>query len=275
MATARNLIKNALKYYDIRFLELNTNGGTGTDLINAAFSKIRVKGSNQTLSSNHLSIGLDRLNDLILNLQYDGIDLGYTALASDADPTNLPDWSLFSIKSLLAVSLAGEYGKEIDQSLQSQAVSASETLKERTDTTLMEDGLQTLIDMLAEWDGVGVNLGYIRPDTVSDETEIPLFAEFSVISNLANRLGPKTGRPVRVDLKALSTEAYNNMINKLYGDGIFISYPAGLPTGAGNHGCSGTGRRFYGDERRRNIYTEDGQTMINEVDQAIEQDAGG
>lgn len=275
MATAKTLIESALKYHNIRVQDLNTNGGTGTDLINAAFSIIRVKGVSTSLGANDLAVGLDNLNDIILNLQYDGIDLGYTALASDADPTNLPDWSLFSIKALLAVALAGEYGKEADPSLQARATSANATLRRRTSTTLLSDGLLTLVDMLAEWQSIGINLGYIVPVNDTDETEIPKFAEFSVITNLALRLGPKNGLNNSADLMKLADDAYNDMNNFLWGDGLHVSYPSGLPTGSGNQRCGVSNRRFFGDERRRNIYTEDGQTMNNQEGQAIEQDTGG
>lgn len=272
MATARQIIESAFKWHNLRFEELNTNGGTTEELLNGAYELIKIKSNGRPLQDNLIDLGIRTLNEMLLNLKYSGTDLGFTPVTVKADPTSLPDWSLFSVKVMLAVALASSTGKVIDEAIAARAISASKMLKDRTDPTLISDGLEELRDMLSEWDAENINLGYVIPYSADVELAVPRWAEGALKDNLAIRLGPKNGMQNHPDLISRASKSYTDMINRAYDlQFMTVSYPSGMVKGSGNR-CGSYGSRFYSNERQAAIYSESGESLTNEQGQLVNQD---
>lgn len=101
----------------------------------------------------------------------------------------------------------------------------------------LQAACNTLDNMMLEWDAQNIKLGYnaaSTPDTnsVNDSSNLPLYANSAVISNLAIKLAPSFGKIVTNEAKVA---AYNGM-NMLYAKIPVpqVPTPYGLPAGAGN-----------------------------------------
>lgn len=94
--------------------------------------------------------------------------------------------------------------------------------------------------MMAEWNAVGVRLGYpipSSPDTseLADETALPDSAWEAVITNLAVRAAPMFGKQLMPETKRVAKQAYNTLLARSTFPGQ-QQYPGTLPLGAGNKG---------------------------------------
>jgi len=261
MATAKQIIKDAFKNIGVRFLDLDDSGATGQSIIEAAFRKIEIKSSTTPLTTEELNDGLDTLNDLLAEWNYDGIDLGVTSVTLGA--TTLPTWSLSALKSNLAARLASEYGETVSQSLQTQAVDGRALMVERTSPINLADGLQYLHDMILQWDAEGIRLGYLYPRDINEEVGLPNWSYSAVKFNLAKHLAPLAEKPLSQELNILADNSYDELLRRTVHE-INVVYPNILPTGSGNSTCNTWYQRYFRDPTKRDILLQDGPISTNE-----------
>jgi hypothetical protein len=124
----------------------------------------------------------------------------------------------------------------IDRAFSKIGIRATETPLEASE---IQDGLDVLNDMLAEWNANGTLKGADPVNAVGDQVQIPREAEGAVKANLAIRLAGEYERPVT---QAMAFDATNSM-NEFLSSSIDldnIDYPSTLPIGSGN-------QRWYQD----------------------------
>ena len=128
-------------------------------------------------------------------------------------------------------------------------IRAAETALEADE---VQDGLDELNNMLAEWQGL-YQLGGSPVADVSDEVRIPRYADSAVIYSLAVRLAPEFSRPVSPALAATASTAFKNMLNNkvIIGD---VDMPSTLPLGTGNECNDGASdSRFFPQKSKSNF----------------------
>ncbi len=91
------------------------------DLITDAYRMSGIVPEYATPDATQGAKGVTRLNDMMAALAGDGIDLGYAPRASTADTFSPPLEHVLGIKSMLAVSLCGDYGVEVPVLVAQQA----------------------------------------------------------------------------------------------------------------------------------------------------------
>lgn len=104
--------------------------------------------------------------------------------------------------------------------------------------------LETLNDMMAEWDGEGLSVGYSRASSLSDDITVPDYALAAMKYNLALRLAPEYEVEASASLQGNAGRSYRSLTN------IVINvpqaeYPCTMPVGSGNTGDSVYSERFY------------------------------
>ena len=125
------------------------------------------------------------------------------------------------------MATAREY---ITRALAKLGVKAAESSIEASELT---DGIETLNDMLTEWEGSGILLGFEPVASGDDEIRAPRLAQAAIKSNLAIRLAPDYSRPVSAELAAEARGATKSMLRAIVKIGD-VAYPSTLPTGSGN-----------------------------------------
>lgn len=108
------------------------------------------------------------------------------------------------------------------------------------DPDQLEDALQTMDAMLAEWTTFGVNIGYLLPATpddsnIDDDSGIPDTANRAVYLNLAVTLAAGKGKTLAVDTRAAAARGYHQLLAVAARAAARpIAMPSNLPRGAGN-----------------------------------------
>jgi len=102
----------------------------------------------------------------------------------------------------------------------------------------LQSGLYRLDEMMAEWDGIGITLGYSFPanpddSDLDDEAGIPDTAISAVRTNLAVLLAPSKGKTLPVDTKVAAKRGYDRLLTAS-AQIPQMQYPNNLPLGAGN-----------------------------------------
>jgi hypothetical protein len=85
------------------------------ELITGALRRAGVIGEAEDPSAEEGADAVTRLNDMMAGMAEDDIDLGWNPKSSTADTVVLPLGHVGTIKSMLAVLLADEYGTEVSQ----------------------------------------------------------------------------------------------------------------------------------------------------------------
>jgi hypothetical protein len=98
------------------------------ELVTGALRRAGVIGEADDPSAEEGSDAVTRLNDMIAGMAEDGIDLGWNPKASTADTVVLPLGHIGTIKAMLAVMLADEYGTEVSPVTASEAKSGYDRL---------------------------------------------------------------------------------------------------------------------------------------------------
>ena len=124
----------------------------------------------------------------------------------------------------------------VTRALQMAGVRAAETPITAAE---MADGINLLNDMLAEWEGSGIQLGHVPITSSSDVLQIPDVCNMAVKTNLSIYMHPEYGKQVNPALAAAATDAYTQMLNSLVKIGD-VSPPGTLPMGSGNKDYEGT-----------------------------------
>lgn len=102
----------------------------------------------------------------------------------------------------------------------------------------LESALRRLDSMMAEWNAIGIRLGYAMPSSPQDsdldtETNVPDSAWEAIITNLAIRIAPGYGKAVAADTKVSAKGAYNILLQRATYP-LEQQLPQTMPTGAGN-----------------------------------------
>lgn len=101
---------------------------TSLDLISGGLKLLGVKAAETPIEAAEAQDGLETLNDMMTELEETGIKIGYIP-ATDVNADIFPPVSTIgSIKALLAVRMAPEYGKVISPTLAARAVASDRML---------------------------------------------------------------------------------------------------------------------------------------------------
>lgn len=100
------------------------------DLLNDAYSKIRISGLTVTPNPSDLELSLNRLESIMHEIDARGISLGYN-FEDDPDPnsnTNIPRFSSDGISSLLATRLIPDFNKVVPPQLMAMTNASLSTI---------------------------------------------------------------------------------------------------------------------------------------------------
>lgn len=97
----------------------------------------------------------------------------------------------------------------------------------------MQSCLRRMDSMAAEWDGVGIRVGYNLGGALDDEAGIPDTANNCFAVNLGTRIARKFGKTVTTEAKVEAAQALNAMMvaRRVMPE---VPYPPGLPIGTGS-----------------------------------------
>lgn len=143
------------------------------------------------------------------------------------------------------MATAREY---VYRALAKLGVKSAETTIEASE---LNDGIETLNDMMTELEGSGILLGYVAVNSGDDEVRIPREAQGAIKANLAVRLASDYSRPVTAELAAEVKASTNNLLRstvKLDN----VAYPSTLPMGSGNR-CYEDDENFFTEESKVNF----------------------
>lgn len=79
--------------------------------VTRAFSIAKVKKANIPVEDDEMDIGIDTYNNLIMQLNIDGITFGATQVSKKEDETDVADWAEDMVQTQLALRLADEFGR--------------------------------------------------------------------------------------------------------------------------------------------------------------------
>jgi hypothetical protein len=102
----------------------------------------------------------------------------------------------------------------------------------------LQSALRRLDGLMAEWNGMGIRLGYPLPSSPDDsdldeKTGVPDWANDAIICNLACRIAPSYGKQTLPATMASANRGLNAILSRFAGP-IEKQLPAGMPLGAGN-----------------------------------------
>tara|TARA_R110002167_G_C12705404_1_gene654352 strand:+ start:6221 stop:6700 length:480 start_codon:yes stop_codon:yes gene_type:complete len=97
-------------------------------LLERAFAKLTIRTSESALTDSEKSDAIDELNNMMRELEADGINIGWTPVSATTDSITTPDWSWRMIYLRLAILIAPEYGKEASATVREDHKSAYETV---------------------------------------------------------------------------------------------------------------------------------------------------
>lgn len=117
----------------------------------------------------------------------------------------------------------------------------------------MLDGIESLNDMLIEWENSGLLLGFAPIADSGDVVRVPRGTENAVKANLAGRLASDYSKQISTALAAEIGASSDNML-RIIMDALDVDYPGNLPRGSGNE-CYDTnfGRRFFPKDKEENF----------------------
>jgi hypothetical protein len=98
--------------------------------------------------------------------------------------------------------------------------------------------LHRLDRMMAQWDALGIRIGYNMPASVAlsnanDDACVPDWAEDPIITNLSLRVAPTIPKQVSIDTRIAAREGYNALLVGSY-EIPQMQYPRQMPIGTGN-----------------------------------------
>lgn len=127
----------------------------------------------------------------------------------------------------------------------------------KAEVSLTDDELQSGIrrtnDMLAQWNELGIIVGYNPVTNGDDVLELEPAAIAAVKAKLAIKLAPSYSKPITAALMANASEAMDMLAtaNAYIGE---IAYPDTLPLGSGNQCPStNTDQRFFNQNKTDNF----------------------
>lgn len=104
------------------------------DIINDAFSQLRISGLTLHASAEDVALALSRLENMVAEWESSNIGLGYTFEdePSANTPHNIPRWAWHGVAASLALRLVVDFGKEPSQMLLAQASQGASSICART-----------------------------------------------------------------------------------------------------------------------------------------------
>lgn len=90
-------------------------------IVERAFSIAKIKKGNIDIEDEEMAIGIDTYNDLIVQLNIDGISLGATIVSKKEDETDVPDWAQEMIKNQIAIRILDEFNRPLTAVLAERA----------------------------------------------------------------------------------------------------------------------------------------------------------
>ena len=133
-------------------------------------------------------------------------------------------------------------------------------------------GQDSLMDLFAEWDSVGIRLNTVVTDDSSVDIPVPDFSKAAIKTSLALRLGPEFEVEPRPSLIRWANNAFGDLLNRLFARDFDIVYlPETLPIGRGNQGWQPT----WWDDFYPNIYLgaqqfNNGDLFLDELGRIIQ-----
>lgn len=114
---------------------------------------------------------------------------------------------------------------------------------------MLQSALERLDSMMAEWSATGLQLGYpltSSPDdsTITDESNIPIWAVSAVRTNLALTIAPILGAPVSQQTQKSAQDGYD-LVMKMMFEPLKYQYPSTLPVGSGNYWYNYNNINYY------------------------------
>jgi hypothetical protein len=127
------------------------------------------------------------------------------------------------------------------------------------------DALDALNDMLFEWEGVGISLGFTEVSDLGDEVTIPDYAKRAVKFNLAINVAGEYGKNLlSADTIATAAASYDNLVNMTVSVAV-QRFPSTLPVGKGNE-CSRYESRFFPGDEAGTLERQTGGAILTEDD---------
>ena len=81
--------------------------------ITRAFSIAKIKKDNIDIEPNEMNDGISTYNNLIAQLQIDGVTFGASKVDDKEDDTEVPDWAQEMIETQIAIRLADEFNRPV------------------------------------------------------------------------------------------------------------------------------------------------------------------
>jgi hypothetical protein len=138
----------------------------------------------------------------------------------------------------------------IERAFSKIGVRAAETPLEAEE---IQNGLDTLNDMLSAWDNDGTLKGVSPVSAAEDEVKAPRYAEGAIKAHLAMRLAGEYRVAITPAMIGDATDLMNSMLSASI-DLDNVPLPATLPTGSGNDDWDyGAEREFFPQTSRSNF----------------------
>jgi len=137
----------------------------------------------------------------------------------------------------------------VEGALKHLGVKASEVAIEAAEA---QDALDDLNDMGEEWEGSGINVGFIASTDLNATFPTPRDTISAYKANLAIRLAPQYEKIVSPALAKLADDTFNALTTAyvFVGD---VEFPGTLPTGSGNRCSEVFDRRFFNQNKIENF----------------------
>jgi hypothetical protein len=90
---------------------------TAAQVTEAALKRILVQGANASLQADEYADAVDSMNNFMLDLDANGVSLGYTFVNSLSDEVTIPTGALRGLIANLAVDISPDYGGEVSPAL--------------------------------------------------------------------------------------------------------------------------------------------------------------
>lgn len=115
----------------------------------------------------------------------------------------------------------------------------------------MLDGIESLNDMLTEWENSGIVLGFAPIADSADTVRVPRGTEAAIKASLAGRIASDYSKHPSVALMGEISASFDNML-RVIAKPLDVEYPDTLPTGSGNQ-CYDDDETFFPQNNSENF----------------------
>jgi len=118
----------------------------------------------------------------------------------------------------------------------------------------MLDGIESLNDMLIEWENSGIVLGFAPIADSADTVRVPRGTENAIKANLAGRMASDYSKQLSPALVAEIGASTDNML-RIISKPLDVEFPDTLPLGSGNQCSDDTywDQRFFNTNNKENF----------------------